>query len=422
MKKFGLAIVLSFLCSSALATPPVYGPLQAQNNLDDVDSASTSLANLGGAPLASPTFTGIVTTPSGSILNTPASINLSNATNVPYSSLPALSANQILGSLTSTTPSGQSVPSCSASNNALLWTSGTGFSCNTSINAGTLGGTTFASPGPIGSTTASTGAFTTLSASSTVSGTGFSNYLASPPSIGGTTPASGKFTTLTATSTVTGIGLIGIQVFTSSGTYTEDSGTQEIIVEVQAQGGGGGGCATSSSTQNCISGAGNSGSYAKVFYTSSFSPETINIGTAGAGGSAGDNNGTGGGTASFGSLVSCPGGGAGSGGAAFTATTPTILFPNRTTSSCTISGGTTISSIPTFVSGFSQSLGALGTNTIPSGANSILGIGGVPQAGQAAGGNASGFGAGGSGGATSNGSAVGGGNPSGGEIVIYEYN
>ncbi len=41
---------------------------------------------------------------------------------------------------------------------------------------------------PIGSTTASSGAFTTLSASSTVSGTGFSTYLASPPTIGGTTP------------------------------------------------------------------------------------------------------------------------------------------------------------------------------------------------------------------------------------------
>jgi hypothetical protein len=42
--------------------------------------------------------------------------------------------------------------------------------------------------GTVGATTASTGAFTTLSASSTVSGTGFSTYLASPPSIGTTAP------------------------------------------------------------------------------------------------------------------------------------------------------------------------------------------------------------------------------------------
>jgi hypothetical protein len=59
------------------------------------------------------------------------------------------------------------------------------------ITGGTINGAT------VGATTASTGAFTTLSASSTVSGTGFSTYLASPPAIGGTTPAAGTFTTLT---------------------------------------------------------------------------------------------------------------------------------------------------------------------------------------------------------------------------------
>jgi hypothetical protein len=50
--------------------------------------------------------------------------------------------------------------------------------------------------GTVGATTASTGAFTTLSASSTVSGTGFSTYLASPPAIGGTTPAAITGTTV----------------------------------------------------------------------------------------------------------------------------------------------------------------------------------------------------------------------------------
>jgi len=59
----------------------------------------------------------------------------------------------------------------------------------------------------IGATTPSTGAFTTLSASSTVSGTGFSTYLASPPAIGGTTPNTGAFTTLSASSTVNGLTL-----------------------------------------------------------------------------------------------------------------------------------------------------------------------------------------------------------------------
>ena len=64
----------------------------------------------------------------------------------------------------------------------------------------------FAAPPTIGNTTPNAGAFTTLSASSTVSGTGFSTYLASPPAIGGTTASTGAFTTLSASSTVSGTG------------------------------------------------------------------------------------------------------------------------------------------------------------------------------------------------------------------------
>lgn len=61
----------------------------------------------------------------------------------------------------------------------------------------------------IGATTASTGAFTTLSASSTISGTGFSTYLASPPAIGGTVAAAitgttGQFNTSLTVGTGTG--------------------------------------------------------------------------------------------------------------------------------------------------------------------------------------------------------------------------
>ena len=56
----------------------------------------------------------------------------------------------------------------------------------------------------IGATTAGTGAFTTLSASSTISGAGFSNYFAAPPTIGNTTPNAGTFTDLTYTGTLTG--------------------------------------------------------------------------------------------------------------------------------------------------------------------------------------------------------------------------
>jgi len=52
----------------------------------------------------------------------------------------------------------------------------------------------------IGGTTAAAGTFTTLTAGSTVSGTGFTNLFASPPAIGGTAAASGTFTSLTASS------------------------------------------------------------------------------------------------------------------------------------------------------------------------------------------------------------------------------
>ena len=67
-----------------------------------------------------------------------------------------------------------------------------------------LAASAYNTPGTIGSGTANTGAFTTLSASSTVSGTGFSTYLASPPAIGGTTPALGKFSALTNTALTSG--------------------------------------------------------------------------------------------------------------------------------------------------------------------------------------------------------------------------
>jgi len=81
-----------------------------------------------------------------------------------------------------------------AVNGNLVTTGDTGTVTNTMLAA-----SAYNTPGAIGSGTANTGAFTTLSASSTVSGTGFSTYLASPPAIGGTTPSTGKFTTITGT-------------------------------------------------------------------------------------------------------------------------------------------------------------------------------------------------------------------------------
>lgn len=65
-----------------------------------------------------------------------------------------------------------------------------------------VGAISLSAPPPIGDVTPNTGAFTTLSATSTVSGAGFTSYLASPPAIGNSASNTGKFTTLTATSDV----------------------------------------------------------------------------------------------------------------------------------------------------------------------------------------------------------------------------
>jgi hypothetical protein len=130
-------------------------------------------------------------------------------TSIPSTALAALSANQVLGSVTASAPSGLALPSCSTTASALTWASGTGFQCNTGINAAQLNGTTFAAPGAIGATTAGSAAFTSLSATSTVSGAGFSSYLASPPAIGGTVASAGNFTSLGAKGVITDTQSIG---------------------------------------------------------------------------------------------------------------------------------------------------------------------------------------------------------------------
>ena len=53
--------------------------------------------------------------------------------NLPNANLASQTANTVLGALTATTPSGLAMPSCSGASNALIWTSGTGFGCNTTL-------------------------------------------------------------------------------------------------------------------------------------------------------------------------------------------------------------------------------------------------------------------------------------------------
>lgn len=78
---------------------------------------------------------------------------------------------------------------------------------NVTLSSG-ITGTTINSTS-IGATTPSTGAFTTLSASSTVSGAGFTSYFASPPAIGGTAAAAITGTTITGTTITANTRFVG---------------------------------------------------------------------------------------------------------------------------------------------------------------------------------------------------------------------
>jgi hypothetical protein len=76
----------------------------------------------------------------------------------------------------------------------------------TRIGIASLTSQALASPPPIGSLVPNSGAFTSLSASSTVGGAGFTALFAAPPAIGGGTPAAGTFTSLSASGAVGGAG------------------------------------------------------------------------------------------------------------------------------------------------------------------------------------------------------------------------
>ena len=87
-------------------------------------------------------------------------------------------------------------------------------SSDVDINGGTIDNTT------IGASAPSTGAFTTLAASSTVSGAGFTARFASPGPIGATSASTGAFTTLTTSGNVTLGDAIADSVIFNAGTAT----------------------------------------------------------------------------------------------------------------------------------------------------------------------------------------------------------
>jgi hypothetical protein len=106
--------------------------------------------------------------------------------------------------------------------------------------------------------------------------------------------------------------LLGVQVFTVSGTYTPTPGTTKVYVECVGGGGAGGGVPGVASG-NQLGGGGGGGAYGASLLTSGFSGASYVVGAAGAGSSGAGGNG---GTTSFGTgpLVSAGGGGGGAAG------------------------------------------------------------------------------------------------------------
>lgn len=251
-----------------------------------------------------------------------------------------------------------------------------------------------------------------LAVTGTVSGTGFSNYLASPPAIGGTAAAAGTFTNLTATGTVTGITgrLLGVQVFSASGTYTPTTGTGRAIVDCVGAGGGGGGTAATSTGQSAIGQAGSSGSYARIYWTSP-SSQTVTIGAAGtaSSGAAGGN----GGTSSVGSVVSCPGGVGGTAGSAGSNSSAFTVGAAAQASAPTVSGATTVISSTGNQGSYALVLNANYALNGQGGPSPLTGGGGQISGGRGAGG------AGGIAGASS--AATAGTAGAAGEVIVYEY-
>lgn len=210
MKKILFAALFAPAMALAQTYPsPTFNSLTLQNPLTTANggTGATTSTGTGSAVLSnSPTLT----TPA---LGTPSSITLTNGTGLPISTgvsglgtgvaaglanavtgsggavlatspsianptitgtfaatglvtpadLASQAANTMLANAAgvSASPTAIAMPSCSTSSSALQWAAGAGPACNTSINAATLGGATFDAPGPIGSSTPNTYAFTT---------------------------------------------------------------------------------------------------------------------------------------------------------------------------------------------------------------------------------------------------------------------
>lgn len=211
--------------------------------------------------------------------------------------------------------------------------------------------------------------------------------------------------------------LLGVQRFTTSGTYTPSAEVKKIIVEVLGGGGGGGGAQAGTGFASFGAGAA-AGSYAKGLFTDLLSSYVVTIGAGGKGG-GGTENGSPGGTTSLGSLISASGGNPGQTAAA--GTDPYIMGSLGSPGS--VVGGNVISSPSQNTGGFGFRLSAAVCSG-GTGSDSIYGRGGdAASSTNRAGRSATGYGAGGGGGraVSQSGTPYTGGDGSDGIVIVWEF-
>lgn len=121
--------------------------------------------------------------------------------------------------------------------------------------------------------------------------------------------------------------LLGVKVFTVSGTYTPDPLMKTCRVRAIGGGGGSGSAAATSSGQISVTGGGAAGSYAEVIFTRSQIGVSISA-TVGAPGTGGvDSNGGTGGATALGAILYCPGGGGSPKGGAASQSVSYLVMP-----------------------------------------------------------------------------------------------
>lgn len=419
MKKLFTGLLALLLAGGALAQSypsPTYNNLTVQgtatltNHPLAVSSGGTNSATASGTALDN--ITGFVST--GFLTRTGAGAyafqSLTNG--ITYANLAQAAANTVLGNATGATANvtAITVTGCNGAAQALQWTNGSGFGCNSAIatsganaNITSLSGLTT----PLSVAQGGTGR-ATLTAHGVLVGEGTAAVNQIAPSTDGQALISAGATSDPAWGYPTGT-LIGVRVFTSSTTYTPTAGTNSIIVEIQGGGGAGGGQVATGASQFSVASGGAAGGYVRHRMTAGFSGATITIGAGGAGvsGAAGGN----GGASSFAGITA----NGGSGGAVSAAGTAPVTGPS---SGGTASGGNILNTNGApgwWAVGGTYAFGGMG-------ANAILGTGGIENAGTG-GGSASGYGGGGGGGvngATAAAQTGGAGAP--GVVIVWEYN